>query len=368
MHFYSFRILTRQPLRLALTIGGISLCIILMLFLLSVYKGVADGSVEYIRCNRADLWVLQQNAWNILRTTSFLSTAHGYVIRRISEVETASPVLLLLSTIKKGDRAASVYLAGFDPQTGMGGPPRLVKGRSILENDEIVLDEAFARKYHLRLGDCVRIQDSPMKVVGISTGTNAFVIQYAFVTLQCAQSLTGIPNMVTCYLVKVREKKNISRVIEEVRGELPGVEVYDHKTFLQNNIREMESGFLPFIYTIAAIGVIVLTAILSLLLSVNILERRKDFAVLKALGSSRSFLSRLIIGQSLLISFAGDIIAVAFFFPMVSLIEFFSPEISTKSSVEQMVSVGLAVGILSLISSFISMQRLRRIYPMEAFS
>jgi putative ABC transport system permease protein len=368
MRLYSFRILTSQPLRLALTVGGISLCIILMLFLLSVYKGVADGSVEYIRFNKADLWVLQRNAWNILRATSFLTAAHGYVIRRISEVESASPVLLLLSTIKKGDRMASVYLAGFDPRTGMGGPPRLVKGRSVLKNDEIVLDEAFARKYHFRLGDRVRIQDTTMKVVGITTGTNAFVIQYAFVTLQCAQSLTGIPNMVTCYLIRVRERKSISKVIEEIREELPGVEVYDHGTFLRNNIREMESGFLPFIYTIAAIGVIVLTAILSLLLSVNILERRKDFAVLKTLGSSSSFLSRLIIVQSLLLSFAGSVVAVVLFFPMVSVIQFFSPEISTKSSVEQIASVVLTVGTLSLISSFISMQRLRRIYPLEAFS
>jgi len=368
MNRYSIRILTSQPLRLSLTIGGISLCIILMLFLLSVYKGVADGSVEYIRQNKADLWILQRNAWNILRCSSILSTAHGYVIRRISKVESASPVLLLLSTIRQGDRVASVYLAGFDPQSGMGGPPCLVKGRSVLKNDEIVLDDAFARKYHFRLGDRIRIQDSTMKVVGISTGTNAFVIQYAFVTLQCAQSLTGMPNMVTCYLIRVKESRNVSRVVEEIREELPGVEVYDHWTFLQNNIREMESGFLPFVYTIAAIGVIVLTAILSLLLSVNILERRKDFAVLKTLGSSRSFLSRLIIGQSLLISFAGSMVAVVLFFPMVSVIEFLSPEISTKSSLEQIASVVLTVGTLSLISSFISMQRLRRIYPLEAFS
>jgi len=52
---------------LALTIGGVSLCIVLMFFLLAVYRGVADGSVEYIRRNKADLWVLQRNATNILR-------------------------------------------------------------------------------------------------------------------------------------------------------------------------------------------------------------------------------------------------------------------------------------------------------------
>jgi len=83
MNMYSVRILTNQPFRLTLTIGGVALCILLMFFLLSVYKGVADGSVEYIRRNKVDLWVLQRNASNILRGSSLLSTAHGYVMRRI---------------------------------------------------------------------------------------------------------------------------------------------------------------------------------------------------------------------------------------------------------------------------------------------
>ena len=43
---YSLHILKAQPLRSALTVGGIALCAVLMLFLLSVYRGVADGSVE----------------------------------------------------------------------------------------------------------------------------------------------------------------------------------------------------------------------------------------------------------------------------------------------------------------------------------
>jgi ABC-type lipoprotein release transport system permease subunit len=367
MNRYSVRILTSQPIRLFLTIAGVALCIVLMLFLLSVYCGVADGSVEYIRHNKADLWVLQRNAWNILRCSSILSTAHGYVIRGVPNVQSISPVLLLLSTVRKGEKVATVYLAGFDPQTVMGGPPHLVEGRSVLYDNEIVLDRSFAKKFHFKLGDSVQLQEDMLQVVGISSGTNAFVIQYAFVTLKRAQSLLGFPNIVTCYLIKVEHRKDISKVSEEVREELPGLEVYDHETFLRNNIHEMQSGFLPFIYTIAAIGVVVLTAILSLLLSVNILEKRKDFAVMKTLGSSKGFLSRLIIGQALIISFAGSIVAVIFFFPMVALIEKFSPEISTKSSIEQITSVVFVVVIMGLVSSLISLQRLRRIYALEAF-
>jgi putative ABC transport system permease protein len=199
-------------------------------------------------------------------------------------------------------------------------------------------------------------------------GTNAFVIQYAFITLRKAQSIIAYPGIVTCYLVSVEKGKSVSAVAEKIREELPGVAVYDHQTFINNNVHEMESGFLPLLYVIAVIGAIVLTAILSLLLSINILERRKDFAIMKALGSPNGFLPRLVIQMAFLISTAGSICAIILFFPMVQLIEKLTPEVSTQSSISQIGAVILTVGVISLLSSFISLQRLRRIYPLEAFS
>jgi len=367
MDMYAVRTLRSQPLRLILTIGGVALCVILMFFLISVYRGVADGSVEYVRQNSTDLWVLQRNATNILRGSSLISAAQGEKIRQISGVKSVSPVLLILATIKKGDRDRTVFLTGFDPEEGLGGPPQLASGRTVLKDDEIVLDKAFAAKFKFKMGDHVEIQKHSLEIVGISTGTNAFVIQYAFVTLRFAQKMMGFPGIVTCCLVKVKDRNNLEKVAGKIREELPGLEVYDHKTFLENNIREMESGFLPLLYTVAVIGAVVLTVILSLLLSVNILEKRKDFAVLKTLGSPKGFLRRLIIEQALLISSAASVVAMIVFFPMVQLIEKISPEVSTKSTVGQIIVVVIVVEIMSLISSFLSIRGLRRIYLLEAF-
>ena len=366
---YSLRILRAQPLRLALTVGGVGLCIILMLFLWAVYCGVADGSVEYIRKNPADLWVLQRNATNILRGSSILSTLHGQTIENIPGVESVSPVLLLLSAAKKnGDSGATLFLAGYDVERGLGGPPQIVRGRTVRNGDEIVIDRSFAAKFHYRIGDSVQIQDDTLQIVGISTGTNALVVQYAFVTIQRAQSLIGYPGIATCYMVTVDDPARVSEIAARIKEKLPGVEAYDRKTFLQNNIREMETGFLPLLFTVAALGAVVLTAVLSLLLSISILERRKDFAVMKMLGSPRRFLPRLIIEQSLLITAFSSIVALVAFFPMVVLIEKMTPEISAKLSLGQVAAVILVAGGISLLSSLIANQRLRRIYPLEAFS
>ena len=367
MDMYAFRTLRSQPLRLTLTIGGVALCVILMFFLISVYRGVADGSVEYVRQNSTDLWVLQRNATNILRGSSIVLASQAGAIRQISGVKSVALVLLVLATIKTEDRARTVFLTGFEPEKDMGGPPHLAAGHTVLRDDEIVLDKSFAAKFKFKVGDHVEIQDHSLKVVGISTGTNAFVIQYAFVTLRFAQAMMGFPGIATCFLVKVKDRNYLAEVVGKIREELPKMEVYDHETFLENNIHEMESGFLPLMYTVAAIGAVVLTIILSLLLSVNILEKRKDFAVLKTLGAPKGFLGRLIIEQALLISSAASIVGMIVFFPLVLVIEKISPEVSTKSTVEQIIAVVVVVMAMSLISSFLSIRRLRRIYLLEAF-
>ena len=367
MDMYAVRTLRSQPVRLMLTTGGIALCVILMFFLFGVYRGAADGSVEYIRQNRTDLWVLQRNATNILRGSSLVSAAQGRKIQQVPGVKSVSPVLFVLAAIKNGSRGGTVFLTGFDPVKAIGGPPHLAAGRNVVRDNEIVLDRSLAAKFKFKVGDTVEIQEHSLEVVGISTGTNAFVIQYAFVSVRFLRSMIGFPGIATCYIVAVDDKNALLETAGKIRRELPRLEVYDHETFLANNIHEMKSGFLPLLYTVAAIGGIVLTVILSLLLTVNILERRKDFAVLKTLGSPKGFLRRMIIAQALLIVSAASVVALIIFFPLVRMIEKISPEVSTKSTIGQIAAVIVLVGIMSLISSFLSIRRLRSIYLMEVF-
>ncbi|HWP82602.1 MAG TPA: ABC transporter permease [Bacteroidota bacterium] len=367
MNLYSIRILVSQPLRLILTVGGVALCILLMLFLISVYHGVAEGSMLYIRHNSADLWVLQNNSWNILRGTSLLSTGHGIMLRRLPYVESASPILLGLPAISAHGRTVSTFLVGYDPNEPLGGPPHIVRGRAIENDDEIVLDEAFCARMGIEVGTTVEMNDEPLQVVGISSGTNAFVIQYSFVSLNRAQIVAGFSTIVSCYLVKIRPGYGIPKAAKLLHDDLPGVEVFDHPTFIENNYREMQSGFLPLLFTIATIGAIVLTVILSLLLSISILERRKDFAVMKTIGSPSAFLSAVVSGQALALCMAGSVLALVLFFPLCQIVMTLTPELSPIVKIEHVGVVVLAAAMISLTSSFISLQRLRNIYALEAF-
>jgi putative ABC transport system permease protein len=362
---YSLRILTAQPLRLALTVSGIALCIVLMLFLLGIYRGVFIGSVEYIRSNPADLWVVQENTTNILRGFSLLRTVHGDLLRSLDGVDQAAPVLFLLCAVERNGQRATVYLTGYDPALGKGGPPALVRGRAVGSDDEIVLDRSFAAKRKIRVGDQVTLRGESLRVVGLSSGTNAFVIQYAFVTLSRAQKLSGFPGLVSCFLITTHT--NVQALRNRIREDVPGVDIYTQEEFLANNIREMESGLLPLLFTIASIGGLVLAAILTLLLTINILERRTDIAVMKALGVPASSLTRLVLALAFLISGAGTAVALVAFFPLCLLLERIAPEVTTATASSHVILALIVVALISTVSALLAVRRTHRIYPLEAF-
>ena len=93
---YAIKTLIEQPFRFLLTTLGIAFCVVLVLFLLGIYRGVAIGSVEYIRKSEADFWVLQKHTTNILRGTSILRSGHGRVLGEMEGIDKVSPVLFIV--------------------------------------------------------------------------------------------------------------------------------------------------------------------------------------------------------------------------------------------------------------------------------
>ncbi len=365
---YAIRILTNQPFRLFLTLSGISLCVILIMFILGVYHGVAEGSIEYIKKSNADLWVLQKNSTNIMRGTSIMPASYIDVIKEVEQIENVAPVLLFLTNIVVKGKNATVILTGYRPGD-IGGPPIIIKGRKIISNNEIVLDNSFATKHKIGIGDKIKIKDDKLDIVGLSSGTNAFVTQYAFVTLEFEQSIIEFGDLVSFFMVKVKNSESLLAVKDNIEKKLPGkISVFTYNQFLKNNIAEMEAGILPLFYSIAAIGAVVLAIILSLILSVNILERRKDFAIMKIIGSPGSFLDMLILTQALILSLVSEVIAVLLFFPLVKLIKIVSPEVTTRINSEHIIYITIIICILSILSAYFSSRRIRKIYPLEVFS
>ncbi len=364
---YAFKLLIQNRQRFILTSLGIALCTLLMLFMVSLYESVADGCVEYVRTSKADLWVLQKHATNILRSTSLLPSTYETDLNNTDGVSSVSPIFFIFASVPIRGENATFYLTGFDPATGVGGPPRIVAGRTIQTDNDIVLDKAFAAKYQLKIGDRIPVKDDSLTVCGISGGTNMFVLQYAFISLNEAHNVVGFHYVVSAYQVKILPEFRVKDVQANIYAKLKNIVVFDNETFVQNNIHEMENGIIPLFFIITLITAVVLTAILSLILSVSVLEKRQDFAILKALGSPHGFITGLVLLQSMVLSCTGLVTGVILFFPMISIIGKVTPEVANTTSIGQILLVSAGVLLISVISSILPIRKIRKIYPLEVF-
>ena len=70
-----------------------------------------------------------------------------------------------------------------------------MSGSVALRDGEIVIDEVFARKERLTVGDNLTIKDNPFRIIGVARGGNCFLYQYAFVTLAQAKRLFGMDRL-----------------------------------------------------------------------------------------------------------------------------------------------------------------------------
>jgi putative ABC transport system permease protein len=358
------RLLLRNRGGLAVSIAGVAATVSLLFFLFAVHDGVKDGSTRYVRTADVDLWVAQKGSDNVLKSSSFLPASTAFAIAEMEGVTSASPLLRVISKAQVGGRLTStLFLFGFDPATRLGAPATIGEGSAALEPGGIVLDESFARKYGLSTGDTIVIQQRAFRVQGLSQGTNALVSQFGFVRFEDGATIFGLRDTASFIVVKASAPRDTAGKIREA---YPQFDVHESADFIRYHEDEMNSGVLPVFAASAIFGASVGGFIVALMLYSSALERRDDYATLKALGAGHGYLVRLVIGQSLLITLAGCLAAVVATAILTPLLQHFVPSIALRHSPQHLLLLPAAL-VIGALAAIAPLRVLRRVYPGEVF-
>lgn len=355
-------------MRLVLTVFGVAACVALFVALWSIYRGAYEGSIAYISGVETDLWVLQRSTDNLMRGFSVLPPSYGTELGRLREVESVGRLVMVPASVESGERRSTVYLVGYDGRAGIGAPSHLTGGRLPENDEEIVLDGAFARRLGLGLSDVVGINGTPLRVVGISRGTNAIVMQYAFVLISRAQSLLPVPGIVTAYLLRLAPGVDPAQAARDIRERYGRLGAFTRAQFVGNNIQVLDDGFLPILLLITSLAAVVLLVILSLILSMNVLERRREFAIMKILGAPGLYLWLVVTRQSLALATAGLAAGAALAAALIPGLRYLLPTMNPVFEPWQALSVAGSVEAIAVASASVASLQTRSIYPLEAFA
>jgi len=367
-----WRLLSRDRVRFIVTVTGVGFATALMLFLAGVYGGVETESNGYVAGRPVDAWVAANHSTNLVRSSSFLSSAWIGILQSSEQVESVAPLLRLITTLTVRGKRFTAFVCGIDPAEA-ATQPTIVLGHGGLGTGEILIDRALARRAGLSVGDTLLVQDREYRVSGITTGTNVVISQFTFVNLDGAQDLLppSVRRVVSFLLVKA--KPGVSRqtlftsLKTEVEGGEPALSVFTAGEFERNNLDEMRTGLLPILATVALFGGVVGTALLTLLLYGAILERREDYALLKAIGASRGILWKLVLRQALVAVALGFLFGVLAYLAAQPLAALLVPELSFSLSLSACAIIAGASLAMGALGAWLPLSRLERIYPAEVF-
>ncbi len=244
----------------------------------------------------------------------------------------ADPFIVSRATIDAGG-LVDVNLVGYRPG-GLGMPP-VDEGRAVRRAGEAVVSSSL----DLGLGDRVRVGDRRLRVVGRSDGIRFnFGLASVFATLRDAQAVVfgGEPLAM-----------GIALRGAELTALPPGTKAVTNAVAESDLRRTLKSGvdtvdFIDILLWLVAAGIV------GSIVYLTALERTRDFAVLKATGSS----NRSIIGglafQAIVLSISAAVVAVGIAFALKPGFPF--PVELEASSVVRLVVVAILVGLLASLA------------------
>jgi len=291
----------------------------------------------------ADEWVLPEGVSAPFTSVSVMPAAAFDAV----DAATKSPVVITRSSLSDGGTPEEVVLVGFEP--GGLGAPQIVEGRIPEGPGEAAVDVTAG----VEVGDDVALAGEPFTVVGLTENTTVLAgIPFTYLTLPEAQMLAFTTTQV------------ISSVL--VSGDLgplpPGLASLTSDDVVEQTLAPLD-GAIASIDLVRALLWIVAAIIVGAVVYLSALDRQRDFAVLKAVGTSNSSLLGSLALQAVLIALG----AVA----LAAIIQIFlAPQFPLPVTVPSRAfwQLPLLAVIMALAAGAIGMRKVLRSDPSQAFS
>src|SRR5262245_62209433 len=137
--------------RFLLALTGVAFSVMLMLLLMSLYAGWRENMSAYLRHVDADVWVGQKGASDLFHTLSLLPDFGEQMLEASVGVDKVSSFVGRLLTCEVQGRQRHTFVVGVDGTAN--GPVEVVRGSGNLHDGEIIIDQVFARKEGIQLGN-----------------------------------------------------------------------------------------------------------------------------------------------------------------------------------------------------------------------
>lgn len=302
------RNLFQDKTRLALSIGGVALAVMLILVLKGFLAGMNRQITSYLDRSPGSIVVAQEDVVNLLGATSLLPDGIRQKSESIRGVDEATPILSQFVILDLHGKKQPAYMVGYDRGQG-GGPWELTAGREPRSKREMVFDRVLADRHHLKVGDKVEVMGSDFIIVGLSKGTTSWMTSFFFVRKRDAEELLLAPGATSFLLLTTSNGADSDAILRRL-NDLSGVNALTKKQMAANDLKLFAKVFSAPLKLMVGIAFLVGTMIVGLIIYTATVERQREYGVIKAIGAKNRFLYRIVLTQALFASIAGSLLGI----------------------------------------------------------
>ena len=369
----AFRNLFHDRLRLVATVIGIVFSMVLVTIQMGLYLGFGRMVTTMIDHASADLWVMPRGT-KCFEDPALLNTRERYRALAVNGVAEAIPVVIGFADWRMPSGAVTpVFVIGSDLRAGGLQPWDLVEGRveALTSPKAVAVDRTYFDRLGISgIGATAEIRQQPVQVAVVTNGIRSFTTTpFVFMDVERARTYTGVPSAKATYLIiRLSADADPARIRRQLMSNTPDVEVLTPAEF-----RERSRTFWLFgtgagaaLFAGAVLGVIVGTVVVAQTLYASTKEHLNEFATLRAIGSSRHYIYRVIIWQAVLSAVIGFSLAALAGGAVVRLTE--------GTALPIVITPGLMAGlflltlVMCIASSIAAIVQVTRIEPAAVFT
>lgn len=376
---------------------GLGLLIGVTLIMAGVYRGMVDDGRVLLDNSGANLWVVQKDTLGPYAESSSIPDDLWRSIRTLPGVVEATNVTYLTMQVGRGEkdvRAMVVGIAAGEPGTS-GWPPQLIAGRHITRGHyEAVADIATG----FQLGDEVKIRRNHYSVVGLtrrmvsSSGdpmvfiplkdaqeaqflkdNDAILMQRRRTEVNPVFNRPSTPDLLDAVTASQTSNSSVNAVLVRIQPEYSSQEVAEPirrwKRFTVYDRAQMEAILLGKLIATSAkqiamflvILAVVSAAIVAFIIYTLTMDKIREIAVLKLIGTRNRTIAEMILQQALVLGVIGFVvgkITATFAAPLFPKHVLLMPNDSILSF--------FAVMIICVLASVVSIRMALKVDPAEA--
>lgn len=311
------RNLTRRRTRTILTILGVAIAIAFTVTILSISEGLAVSFENSIAKQGADIVIVpkEAEAYPYPDVAAFVGSFPEELVEEIEQLDNVKKVYPVFTAIPMDfmpDKPGAIpILYGVTPDYFPEIAAYLIpaEGRLIEDGDEytLVAGSGIAKVAELRLGDKLEFRGQPFEVVGILETSGSMDDAMLYAPLRSLQQTYEKEGQLTFVPVKVNDITKAEATAQEISNRWASISAQTKKSLMDKfyDLLGIVDAANAGLSTVALlIGILFILS--TMMMAVG--ERVKEIGTLRAIGTHRRFIFRMVVTESLITSLIAGVI------------------------------------------------------------